>query len=112
MGDLSWWQILADLPDMVRSDIENGADLSDEDSRDEYCHEFTDGSEHVIYYSNVMRLWCAEQTIRDWEDEARDIAVSDGVLDVMTACVYLALRDAVANAVSDVVDELRADSIS
>ena len=104
-----WDEIVESLPGIIRTDSDtSNLDLEDRDSWDDYAHEWVDGSVYVIFYSNVIELWTdSSNGIADYEDEAWDM-VGEGcrnVLQVMTACVYLALRDAVLSAIEMVAEE-------
>lgn len=106
----SWWQIVDELPDIIRTDIENGdLNLADDDATAEYAWQWADGSQYVIYTHHAMRLWCESDEVSDYEDEAWDLVGSSkdhSVVAVMSTCVYLALRQAIIEACEEIRNEL------
>ena len=110
MGDYpTWYEVCELVREHVRADVATGnLDLGNEDHLSEYSHEYADGSEWVIYYHHVMRLWCDSSEVRDREEDIEDYLYSDsaqGILRRMTLCVYLALRDEVESAIREIVSE-------
>lgn len=105
----TWREMCDSIEESVRLDVEHGnLDLTDEDWCEQYAHEFADGSEWTIYTNKTHELWWACNEVSDREDEAREYAYdSDGVtiMGLMRSCVYLALRDAVSDAIARVRSE-------
>lgn len=108
----TWWQIVSELPDMIKIDIENGhLDIGDDEAVEVYAHEWADGSEYVIYTHHAMRLWCESNDVSDYEDEAWDLLDPDrttvhSVSMIMSSCVFLALRQAIIEACEELRNEL------
>lgn len=111
----SWSQIVDELPDMIRTDIEHGnLDIGDDEAVQEYAHEWADGSQYAIYTHHAMRLWFANDDVSDYEDEAWELLEPDrttghSVSMIMSACVYLALRQAIIEACEELRNELDDD---
>ena len=105
----TWYEVCELVREHVRADVATGnLDLENEDQLSEYPHEYADGSEWVIYYHHVTRLWCNSVDVSDREEDIEDYLYSDdaqGILRRMTLCVYLALRDEVESAIRELVEE-------
>lgn len=102
----NWYDVTRNVREIVRQDYESGnfEDINDTDAMDEYAHEWADGDAVVIYYHHTRALWLDSAIVRGYEDEAREISGDGTTVDaVITACVYLALRQEII----DAIDELR-----
>jgi hypothetical protein len=105
-SELTWWKVCQDIREMVRVDSDtSNVDLDDPDSWDEYAHEWADGSEWVIYYHNARTLWADSSEVQAWEDDARDTAADSSIDSQITACVYLAVRAEIMEALREVAEE-------
>jgi len=105
MSEKSWDEIVREIPEFIKSDMANGTlDLSDRDNWDEYAHEWADSSEYVIYYHHSRRLWAESSHIQEWESEAQEIA-GPAIDDLITACVYFALRYEIVQAIEQIAGE-------
>ena len=104
----TWVQIVAAIPGQVRDDIAEGnLDPSNDDAVADYAAEWADGSAYVIYYHHAARLFMDGDVVSAYEADAWDAGAGAdlSVWPIMSRCVYLALTDAVAAAVADVVAE-------
>jgi hypothetical protein len=75
--------------------IANSDDV--EDSGADYAHEYADACEDVIYTYRARAIWADAADVQAYEDDAKEYASSaDGfsIDRAITACVYLAIRDA------------------
>jgi hypothetical protein len=105
MSEISWYEIVRQIPEFIKSDIENeNLDITDSDSWHDYVHEWADGSEYVIYYHNSRRLWADNSEIQAYEDDALQMA-GPTIDDLITACVYLALCDEIMSAIQEIAGE-------
>lgn len=106
MSDLRWRDVVADVSNMVAVDLADGTiDRDDEDSWDEYAHEWADGSEWVIYYSNSRALF-ADGALDDFEDEARSLGEPESIDQWITAAACLAVWDLILATVREQVEGL------
>ena len=78
--------------------------LKTEDGIYEYAHEYADNSPYVIYYGWQRELWADSADIRDYEDDAID-AACEGVAAIQQYCVYMAVRDAITEALYELMEE-------
>ena len=103
----NWYDVAQNVREMVRQDYESGnfEDINDDDAMHEYAHEWADGDAVVIYYRHTRALWLDSAIVRGYEDEAQEITggVNSTVDNVITTCVYLALKQEIM----DAIDELR-----
>lgn len=98
---ITWREVLADIADGVLTDVSYGnLDLSDPNSWDDYAHEWADGSQYVIYTGQARELWANSPEVQEYEDDAVAGMLADrGIDGAITACVYLALRTSIMDAI-------------
>ncbi len=105
----TWRQVCEQVREIVADDISSGhLDPSDVDAVDQYAAEWADGSEWVIYYHHVIRLWVDSSEVSDYEEHISDYLSNDGdegILRRMTLCVFLALRDEIETAIREYCEE-------
>ena len=70
----------------------------------EYACETADSSEYVIYYGWQRELWADSADIRDYEDDAIDAGLKS-VSGIQEYCVYMAVRDAITEALYELMEE-------
>lgn len=78
--------------------------LKTKDGIYEYAHETADSSEYVIYYGWQRELWADSADIRAYEDDAIDSGC-DGVASIQQYCVYMAISDAITEALNELLEE-------
>jgi hypothetical protein len=108
MTDKTWREIVAEIPDIVRADIANGAiDITNEDHWVEYANEWADGSQYVIYYHHAIRLWAESTEVQECEPDAWDYmnGQEPDITKVMSVCVYMALSNRIMEAIQEISDE-------
>lgn len=105
MSGTTWREVCDTIDRIVADDLADGTiDRDDEDSWEDYAHEWADGSSWVIYYSESRALW-ADGAADDYEDEANGIvAPGAGIQDRITAAVYLAVRARIVEAIRAAVE--------
>lgn len=105
MSGTTWHEVCDTIDRIVADDLADGTiDRDDEDSWEDYAHEWADGSSWVIYYSESRALW-ADGAADDYEDEANEIvAPGAGIQDRITAAVYLAVRARIVEAIRAAVE--------
>jgi hypothetical protein len=84
--------------------IEDGSFDKSEDGIFTYATETADSSQYVIYYSYQRELWADNQDIRDYEQDAID-AGCVGVAEIQQYCVYMALKDAISETLTELLEE-------
>ena len=70
----------------------------------EYAHEYANNSQYVIYYGWQRELWADSADIRSYEDDAID-AGCEGVAAVQQYCVYMAISNAITEALNELLEE-------
>lgn len=108
MSDLvTWYEVTQNVRAMLRADYLGGhIDLDDDDAMEEYAHEWADADDVVIYYRHNRALWLDSAIVRGYEDETDGITADGSVDRVIMACVYLALRAEIMNAVEELREEI------
>lgn len=103
---LTWYGVCRSIREIIRTDSDtSNVDLGDPDTWDEYAHEWADGSEWVIYYAKSRELWAESSYVQAWEEEASHLAVGTGIGEQITACVYLAVRQEIMDALQEIAEE-------
>jgi hypothetical protein len=106
MSELNWYRVCRDIREIIRTDSDNSnVDLGAPDSWDDYAHEWADGSEWVIYYANSRALWADSAEVQAFEDDARVWSTDSSIDSQITACVFLAVRQEIMDALQEIAEE-------
>lgn len=85
-------------------DRQNLRDLVESGDIHDLAHEYADGHQSVIYYSESRALW-ADGVSTEYESDADDLGPHESIDAWITAAAYCTLRAAFTDAVDEYLDE-------